>query len=419
MRIILAPLRRHSLMPALVLLQVALACAILCNVFFLAWQRLQPMLAPSGVDVENLILVDNLTAQGRTFTAAESVAGEEALRAVPGVRAASSGFGLPMVSIASIIVNLQGPTHAAVGVNAFFGKGLVQTLGLQMVAGRDFLPSEYQPWGLGASNGSHSDWDTGVTQPVIITQALADKLFGATPAVGQLLTDPDPTDKSDHGYQVVGVVKHLLRNELGLATDGRADYTVLLARNIGNTAMLSYAVRVDPAMRDIALKGVKNAIKRQFSEATVGGGPQARVESYAERRDAAFKDSRATLWLLLGMVLAIVIVTLAGIMGLTGFWVQRRTRQIGIRRALGARRAHILRYFLAENLLIVGTGIVVGMALAYVANILLMHYYELPHLPWTYLPVGAMVMLAIGQVGVLAPALRAAAVPPVVATRLV
>ncbi|XRD86103.1 FtsX-like permease family protein [Dyella acidisoli] len=405
-------------MPVLVLLQVALACAILCNVFFLAWQRLQPMLAPSGVDADNLILVDNLAAQGRTYTAAESVAGEDALRAVPGVRAASSGFGLPMVSIASIMVNLQGPTHTAVGVNAFFGKGLVQTLGLQMVTGRDFLPSEYRPWGLGASNGSNSDWDTGVTQPVIITQALADKLFGAAPAVGQLLADPDPADKSDHGYQVVGVVKHLLRNEIGLATDGRADYTVLLARNIGNTAMLSYAVRVDPAMRDIALQGVKNAIKRQFGGANAGGA-QARVQTYNEKRNDAFKSSRAALWLLLGMVLAIVIVTLVGIMGLTGFWVQRRTRQIGIRRALGARRAQILCYFFAENLLIVSVGILLGMALAYAGNILLMHYYELPHLPWMYLPVGAAVMLVIGQLGVLAPALRATEVPPVVATRSV
>jgi putative ABC transport system permease protein len=403
-------------MPALVLLQVALACAILCNVFFLAWQRLEPMLAPSGVDADNLILVDNLAAQGRTYTAAESVAGEEALRQVPGVRAASSGFGLPMVSIASIMVNVQGPTRAAVSVNAFFGKGLVQTLGLKLVAGRDFLPSEYRPWGLGASNGSNSDWDTGATQPVIITQALADKLFGAAPVVGQMLVDPD--DKTGHGYQVVGVVRHLLRNELGLATDGRADYTVLLARNIGNTTMLSYAVRVDPAMRDTALQGVKNAIKRQFGGPTAGGA-RARVQFYAQRRNDAFRNSRAALWLLLGMVLAIVIVTLVGIMGLTGFWVQRRTRQIGIRRALGARQVQIVRYFLTENLLIVGAGIVVGMMLAYAGNILLMHYYELPHLPWAYLPVGAAVMLVIGQVGVLAPALRAAAVPPVVATRSV
>ena len=82
LRVMLASLRRHSLMPALVLLQIAFACAILCNVFFLAWQRLEPMLAPSGVDADNLIVVDNLAAMGRSFTAAETDAGE---RAVPSV----------------------------------------------------------------------------------------------------------------------------------------------------------------------------------------------------------------------------------------------------------------------------------------------------------------------------------------------
>lgn len=415
MRIILVSLRRHSLMPALVLLQVALACAILCNVFFLAWQRLQPMLAPTGLDADNLILVDNLGAQ-RSFKAAESEGGEQALREVPGVREASSAFGLPMVNLGTIELNLQGPTHAEVGANGYFGRGLVKTLGVQIVAGRDFLPGEYRVWGVGASNGPDSGWDNGSPQPIIITQALADKLFGAAPVLGQLLTDPG--DKDGHGYRVVGVVKHLLRNEIGLATDGRADYTVLLARNIGNSVMLSYAARVDPAMRDQALQGVKNAIKRQFGALTAGGA-QPRIETYRQKRDEAFKDSRATLWLLLGMVLAIAIVTLVGIMGLTGFWVQRRTRQIGIRRALGARRADILRYFMAENALIVVVGIILGMALAYAGNAMLMHYYELPHLPWIYLPLGAIVMLAMGQLGVLAPALRAAAVPPVVATRSV
>jgi putative ABC transport system permease protein len=413
MRIILASLYRHSLMPALVLLQVALACAILCNVFFLAWQRLQPMLAPSGVDAHNLVLVDNLAGH-RPFTAAESAAGEEALREVPGVKAVSSAFGLPMVSMESIMLNLQGPTHAAVGASGYMGKGLVQTLGLQMEAGRDFLPGEYRPFGIGAEG--NAGWDAGGPQPIIITQALADKLFGSAPALGGLLIDP--TDHTTHGYQVVGVVRHLLRNELSLATNGRADYTVLLARNVGNTAMLSYAVRVDPAMRESALQGIAKVMNRQFAGVTAGG-PQPRTQSYDEKSEQAFKDSRATLWLLLGMVLAIVIVTLVGIMGLTGFWVQRRTRQIGIRRALGARRVDILRYFMAENVVIVSAGIALGMALAYAGNAMLMHYYELPHLPWIYLPFGAVVMLTMGQLGVLAPALRAAAVPPVVATRSV
>jgi putative ABC transport system permease protein len=57
------------------------------------------------------------------------------------------------------------------------------------------------------------------------------------------------------------------------------------------------------------------------------------------------------------------------------------------------------------------------MLLAYLGNRLLMQAYELPSLPWTFLPLGALLMLVLGQLAVLSPALRAARVPPVVATR--
>ena len=119
------------------------------------------------------------------------------------------------------------------------------------------------------------------------------------------------------------------------------------------------------------------------------------------------------------MIAALLLVTALGIIGLASFWVQQRRRQIGIRRALGATRGDILRYFQTENFLIVTGGIVLGMALAFGLNLMLMKLYELPRLPLYYLPIGALVLWGLGQLAVLAPALRAAAVPPVVATRSV
>jgi putative ABC transport system permease protein len=123
--------------------------------------------------------------------------------------------------------------------------------------------------------------------------------------------------------------------------------------------------------------------------------------------------------MLVGVIAALLLVTALGIVGLASFWVQQRRRQIGIRRAIGATRGDILRYFQTENFLIVTIGIVLGMLLAYVLNLLLMTHYELPRLPLYYLPVGALVLWGLGQLAVLGPALRAAAVPPVVATRSV
>jgi putative ABC transport system permease protein len=99
--------------------------------------------------------------------------------------------------------------------------------------------------------------------------------------------------------------------------------------------------------------------------------------------------------------------------------VQQRRKQIGIRRAIGATRQDILRYFQTENFLIVTGGIAVGLAMAVVLNIVLMKFYELPRLPVAYLPISAAVLWLLGQLAVLGPALRAAAVPPVVATRSV
>jgi putative ABC transport system permease protein len=110
-------------------------------------------------------------------------------------------------------------------------------------------------------------------------------------------------------------------------------------------------------------------------------------------------------------------VTAFGIVGLTSFWVGQRRRQIGIRRAVGATRGDILSYFRTENFLLSSVGVVLGMAMAYGVNLYLMKHYELDRMPWYYLPVGAFALWLIGQLAVSGPAMRAAAVPPVVATQ--
>jgi len=134
------------------------------------------------------------------------------------------------------------------------------------------------------------------------------------------------------------------------------------------------------------------------------------------RRDFYSRD-RAVIWLLVSVCVALLAVTAFGIVGLASFWVQQRTRQIGIRRALGATRRQVVAYFQTENLLLSAAGIVLGMLLAYAGNQVLMHYFETDRLPLLYLPLGAIALFALGQAAVIGPALRAASVPPIVATR--
>jgi putative ABC transport system permease protein len=122
--------------------------------------------------------------------------------------------------------------------------------------------------------------------------------------------------------------------------------------------------------------------------------------------------------ILMGVICLILIaVTAAGIVGLTSFWVGQRHRQIGVRRALGARKIDILHYFQIENLLIAGIGAVLGVLLAIGLNLWLITRYEMAHLPVPYVLVGVAAVLLLGQAAVFVPARRASNVPPVSATR--
>ncbi len=180
--------------------------------------------------------------------------------------------------------------------------------------------------------------------------------------------------------------------------------------------MANLVVRVEPNRVDAVARLLPAQIRQNLH---LRDTAQPRVRPFERLRNDYFSANRNMIFLLFGVTLAVVLITAIGIMGLTGFWVQRRRRQIGIRRALGATRGHILRQFLLENFLVVTVGIVIGMVAAYGGNLWLMAHLEMARLPLAWLPAGALVLWTLGQLAVLSPALRAAAVPPVVATRSV
>ena len=108
-----------------------------------------------------------------------------------------------------------------------------------------------------------------------------------------------------------------------------------------------------------------------------------------------------------------------GIVGMASLWVNQRRKQIGVRRAIGARQRDILRYFLVENFLVTSFGIAVGLALAVALNQWLVSALEVPRLPLHYLPGGVVALWALGLLAALGPAWRAARIPPAEATRSV
>jgi putative ABC transport system permease protein len=110
-------------------------------------------------------------------------------------------------------------------------------------------------------------------------------------------------------------------------------------------------------------------------------------------------------------------VTALGTIGLTSFSVAERRRQIGTRRTLGATKGAIVRHFLLENWLIVTSGAALGLALAYALNYGLVTWIQGTRLDLGMLAAGVAALWVLGILSALGPALRAAAVPPAIATR--
>jgi putative ABC transport system permease protein len=110
-------------------------------------------------------------------------------------------------------------------------------------------------------------------------------------------------------------------------------------------------------------------------------------------------------------------VTSLGIIGLTSFSVTQRTREIGTRRALGATRLAILRYFLVENWVTTTVGLGLGVGFTYGLNFALANLADVPRIDLPTIGLGMVALWAMGLVAALAPAVRGTTVQPVVATR--
>ncbi|HKV65499.1 MAG TPA: FtsX-like permease family protein [Rhodanobacteraceae bacterium] len=405
---ILATLRRHKVIIWLLTLEIALSCAIVCNGVFLIVQRMQHMDMPSGIAEHEVVLIQQAPIAPPSDRYARAREDLAALQQIPGVQAVGMTNQVPFGGSSSNGNVMLAPTqpHRTLSAATYFGENLLPTLGLHLVAGRALGVADYADAGAVLKSLAEGS-GKGFPMPTIISRTLAERLWPSQSPLGKMLW---LTPKAS--FRVVGVVATLARaNAYKTAT---AQYSMIIPVRMGADKDQSYLIRTRPQDRQRVLAAAVAALKRADPARVI-----THTRTYDEIRSDYFQDDRAMASVLVSVIVAVLLVTGLGIVGLASFWVAQRRKPIGIRRALGATRADILRYFQTENFLIVTFGIMAGMVLAYGLSLWLMMHYELPRLPLFYLPLGAIALWLIGQLAVLGPALRAAAVPPVVATRTV
>ncbi|MBE5316146.1 MAG: ABC transporter permease [Xanthomonadales bacterium] len=400
LRPILSALMRSKTGALLIAMQVALTLAILGNALYIVADRLAIAARPTGADEAN-------TFQFRSYVFREGVdvpamhdADLAMIRAMPGVVAVARSNMIPLGQSGwnlGVRRSLEDPIQSGFNTAFYYtGDSLVDALGLSLIEGRDFVETD--------SITIEPSMATMAPRVAILSRAMAEQLFpGETTWVGRTAY------LGESPFEVVGVVERLQSPWGQLGVDGERSM-IGAVRSLDPVGQ--YIVRTEPGQRDRLMREVEDALMAARDDRVHLGTvslEQARVNRYRADRSLA--------WMLLAVVGLLLMVTASGIVGMATLWVNQRRKQIGVRRAIGARRFDILRYFLIENFLVTSAGIAVGIVLALGLNQLLISQLEVERLPLAQLPLGALGLWLLGLLAAFGPAWRASRIPPAEATR--
>jgi putative ABC transport system permease protein len=406
-RPILSALLRSKTGAILVAVQVAISLAILANALHIVQVRQTVAARPSGIAAEGDVFalqVRHLKLQPHEQSLATQRSETATLRAVPGVLSVANTSQMPLSRSGNYtgFANDRKQVRSTATASTYFGAdSLVKTWGLQLVEGRDFFPNEVPEIDQNVSKE--------FPKVVIISRAMAQKMWPDTASVvGKEIYFG--TGEEANSVRVVGVVDKLETPGAQIGADG--ELTVIVPVRLTGSEDYNYTLRAEPGQLDRVMKEAEAAVRAASPEPVV-----IRTKSMSEMRTNRYRADNALSWMLVTVSLLLLLITASGIVGMASLWVTQRRKQIGVRRALGARRIDILRYFVTENLMITSVGVGSGVLLALALNQLLVSKLEMARLPAGYLLAGSGVFWLLGIVAVYGPAWRAATISPATATR--
>ncbi|MEM1261462.1 MAG: FtsX-like permease family protein [Pseudomonadota bacterium] len=398
-RPILSAMWRNRTGSVLIALQIALTLAIVVNSAFLTIERTEFIGRPSGLDEKNIVTITS-TGFGSDYDHDATINADlELLRSMPGVVAATASGHIPMSGSGSATGYRASMDDGAPFENGNyfeFDEYADEALGVNIIEGRGFLPTEIR----------RSDDPNSERMPAqaIVTKALADKLYPDLPsAVGQRLYN-----NIGESAEIIGVIEQMFGSWVHWQNLEQVVWWPV--RRSPPTTF--YMVRTEPGLRDQVLADMEPLLS-QANRTRIIRSPRTMEEIIGRSYEGDY--AMATV-LAIAMVLLLTITGL-GIVGLASFTVRQRTKQIGTRRAIGARKRDIIRYFLTENWLMTTIGLVIGTGLTYFLNYQLSQLIDSSRLdPW-YLGAGVLALWLLGFLAVAGPARRASLISPAIATR--
>ena len=394
--------RVRALDKGVVAIQVGLALLLLCAAGLLS-TTLRHLTESVGGSHPETLLVVQLDVRGtpHSDTLLQSLVPTFHARfaAMPGVKSVAESFVVPLIYGGLPTKTLDAPGFESasddqVEVASFaVAPRYFETLGIQLVAGRDFNNRDV----------------IGGPRVAVISEHLAHDFFAGRNPIGQTIGFRG-AEGGGRNMTIVGVVADAKQSDLR----SPAPNTVYLSRtqhpDITDRAVFAIRTTVPPA----TLVAPARAI-------ILGELPKVRIRHLLPMTDLlSMTVSRESALAALSVVFGFVALLLAavGLYGVMAFQVSARTREIGVRMALGARRTEVMRLVIAQALRIVAIGVVLGIpfALAGARSLRALLYGVTPFDP-APLALGAAVLVVVGMLAALIPSRNAARVDPLVAIR--
>ena len=391
-------LRRAKAGAIMLLIQIALTTAIVSNAAYIIYDRIQYLDQETGYPEQDIFQLSVLT-YGQDINLSQKFEENETLiRNLPGVESAALFNAAPLSGSGSASsFGLKPGNEDGLNVRSsyfFTDEFGLDTLGLKVSEGRNFRAEEVT---------------VTETRQRTATVAIVSRHF-----LDQIYPDGDGLGKAiffgDLSLQIVGVVDKMMGPWL---KDSAAENVVIIPYVQARTNQ-RIIVRTAPNERDAIMRQIEDVLLEDYNKRVIFGLSAMDVGK-AEYNASDLLMKR----MLIVLVVFLLLVTALGIFGLTVFNINKRTKQIGTRRALGARKSAIIRYFLIENCMISLAGVVLGALGALYLGDILLREYSLPALDITYVFATTVFVMIISLLSVLFPANRAANISPSIATRSV
>lgn len=394
---ILSALRRSKAGAVLLFLQVALTTAIVSNAAFMINDNLTYLNEDTGYPQQEIFSFTVMTFGKDIDLSQQAEVDEAMIRNIPCVINASLSQAVPLSgggsSTSVRLKPLPQPSKEARLAYFYGDENALETLGVKLIAGRNFRPEEVMITDNFHDNGPNT---------IIISNMLAESLFDEGTGLGESIR------VNGRALEVIGIVD-VMESAWPRAEDSG---TTGIIPFINAQNYQHFLVRTEANERATIMKLIEEKMLQAYNKRVI-----INVDGLDESKDSYDATDVLMMRMLMVLVVILVLVTALGIFGLTQFNISKRTKQIGTRRALGACKSAIVRYFLVENAIVCAVGLVLGSVAAIFLGRALMQTYSIDALEIQYVVVTALFMLAVSLLAVVVPAVRAANISPSIATR--